>query len=195
MRLEIRKSEQENQLAEGCRKGDRKSQKAVYERYSGRMLSLCQRYIAQQDEAEDIMINAFMKIFKKIDQYKGDGSFEGWMRRIVVNDCLSHLRKSRNMYLESSIEKLDSEPDLQLLDDNLEVEDLMRLISELPIGYRTVFNLYAIEGYSHKEVAEALNIQEATSKSQLSRARVLLQKELKRMEEQVNIKKQSYEQQ
>ena len=157
------------------------------------MLSICLRYIAQRDEAEDIMISAFTKIFQKIDQYKGDGSFEGWMRRIVVNDCLSQLRKSRNMYLESSIEMLETEPDFHLLEDHLEVEDLMRLISDLPIGYRTVFNLYAIEGYSHKEVAEALNIQESTSKSQLSRARVLLQKELKRLEDQVNFKIRSYE--
>jgi RNA polymerase sigma-70 factor (ECF subfamily) len=129
-------------------------------------------------EAEDVLVTAFMKVFDKIDQFKSEGSFEGWIRRIVVNESLTHLRRNRSMYLETELEQADREPDYDRLSDHLETEDLLNIIQELPAGYRIVFNMYAIDGYSHKEIAEQLGISENTSKSQLSRARVYLQKKL-----------------
>jgi RNA polymerase sigma-70 factor (ECF subfamily) len=129
-------------------------------------------------EAEDILVTAFTKVFDRIGQFKGEGSFEGWIRRIMVNEALTYLRKSRAMYLETDLEQADREPDYDKLSDHLEAEDLMKMIQELPAGYRVVFNMYAIDGYSHKEIAAQLGISENTSKSQLSRARVYLQKKL-----------------
>jgi len=128
--------------------------------------------------AEDILITAFTKIFEKIEQFKSEGSFEGWIRRIVVNEALTYLRKNRSMYLETELDQVDYEPQYERLSDHLETEDLLRMIQELPTGYRIVFNLYAIDGFTHKEIAEQLGISENTSKSQLSRARTYLQKVL-----------------
>ena len=128
--------------------------------------------------AEDILITAFTKIFEKIEQFKSEGSFEGWIRRIVVNEALTYLRKNRSMYLETELDEVDYEPQYERLSDHLETEDLLRMIQELPTGYRIVFNLYAIDGFTHKEIAEQLGISENTSKSQLSRARTYLQKVL-----------------
>lgn len=127
-------------------------------------------------EAEDVLVTAFTKILERINQYKGEGSFEGWIRRVVVNEALTYLRRNRSMYIETELEAADRDPDYQHINDHLEAEDLMNMIQELPAGYRMVFNLYAIDGYSHKEIAEQLNISENTSKSQLSRARIFLQK-------------------
>lgn len=133
-------------------------------------------------EAEDVLVTAFTKIFDKIDQFKAEGSFEGWIRRIMVNEALSSIRKNKTMYLETDLEAADRQPDYDQLSDHLEAEDLVNLIQELPPGYRVVFNMYAIDGYSHKEIAEELGISENTSKSQLSRARVFLQKLLRNQE-------------
>lgn len=133
-------------------------------------------------EAEDILVTSFMKVFEKIGQFKHEGSFEGWMRRIVVNEALTSLRRNRSMYLETELEQAHYEHDYSALSDHLEAEDLMRMVKELPTGYRIVFNMYAIDGYSHKEIAESLGISENTSKSQLSRARTYLQKVLKEQE-------------
>ncbi len=129
-------------------------------------------------EAEDVLVKAFTKILDRIDQYKNEGSFEGWIRRVMVNESLSYLRKNKSMYVETDIEALDKEPNYEKLENHLEAQDLLNLISELPSGYRIVFNMYAIDGYSHKEIGEQLGINENTSKSQLSRARSVLQKKL-----------------
>lgn len=166
----------EQELIKGCLRRDRAAQKRLYDTFSSKMYGLCCRYIKDSMEAEDVLITAFTKIMDKIGQYKHEGSFEGWMRRIVVNESLTYLRRNRNMYLETELEAADYEPDYQSLSDSLEAEDLLKMISELPSGYRIVFNLYAIDGYSHKEIAEQLGISENTSKSQLSRARTYLQK-------------------
>lgn len=168
----------ENELIKGCLKRDRSAQKHLYETYSSKMYGLCYRYVKDSMEAEDILVTAFTKIFEKIDQFKNEGSFEGWIRRIVVNEALTHLRRNRSMYLETDLEQAEREPDYDQLGDHLEVEDLLKMIEELPTGYRIVFNLYAIDGYSHKEIASQLGISENTSKSQLSRARTYLQKML-----------------
>lgn len=172
----------EEALISGCRKQNRMAQQELYASYSGKMYSLCYRYLKSSMEAEDVLVAAFTKIFDKIDQFKGEGSFEGWIRRIVVNEALTWLRKNRSMYVETDLEKADYEPDYESASDHLEAEDLLRMIQQLPTGYQIVFNLYAIDGYSHKEIAEQLSISENTSKSQLSRARVYLQKLLAQQE-------------
>jgi len=166
----------EDELIKGCLSRDRSAQKRLYDTYSSKMYAICYRYVRDAAEAEDILIVAFTRIFEKINQFKSEGSFEGWIKRIMVNEALTHLRRNRSMYLETDLDQVDREPDYNKLQDRLEEDDLLKMIQELPTGYRIVFNLYAIEGYSHKEIANQLGISENTSKSQLSRARTYLQK-------------------
>lgn len=173
----------ENDLISGCRRGDGVSQKRLYELYSSKMYAVCYRYVRNHLEAEDILITAFTRIFEKINQFKGEGSFEGWLRRIVINESLSFLRKNQSMYLETNLDQADREINYDNLNHQLEAEDLMNIIKDLPDGYRVVFNMFAIDGYTHKEIAAHLGISENTSKSQLSRARVHLQKILAAFEE------------
>jgi RNA polymerase sigma factor (sigma-70 family) len=168
----------EDELINGCLRRDRSAQKQLYDTFSSKMYSICYRYVKDSMEAEDIMVTAFMKVFDKISQFKKEGSFEGWIRRIMVNEALGYLRRNRSMYLETELEQADREPDYNSLSDHLEAEDLIKMIQSLPTGYRIVFNLYAIDGYTHKEIGEQLGINENTSKSQLSRARTYLQKML-----------------
>jgi len=163
---------------EGCKKGDSTAQRKVFDHFSSKMYAVCCRYVKDKMEAEDVLVTAFTKVFQRISQFKSEGSFEGWIRRIVVNESLTWLRQHKHMQVETDIEAADYEPDYQILEDHLQAEDLMKLIDGLPAGYKVVFNLYAIEGYSHKEIADQLGINENTSKSQLSRARVYLQKQL-----------------
>jgi RNA polymerase sigma-70 factor (ECF subfamily) len=177
MRFQIYRA-QEVKLIERCKEHDPHAQEVVYQRFSGKMLALCYRYVKSQAEAEDVLVMAFTKVFERIDQFKGEGSFEGWIRKVTVNESLSHLRKTKNMYLETDLEAAEREPDFGRLETQLEAEDLMKMIDGLPTGYRIVFNMYAIDGYSHKEIADQLGISENTSKSQLSRARALLQRNL-----------------
>jgi RNA polymerase sigma factor (sigma-70 family) len=139
-------------LIKGCLKRDRSAQKQLYERYSPKMYSICYRYVKDRMLAEDILVSAFMKVFDKIDQFKNEGSFEGWVRRIIVNESLTNLRKTRSMYIETDLEEAEREPDYDQLSDHLEAEDLLKLIAQLPPGYGIVFNLYAIDGYSHKVI-------------------------------------------
>ncbi|HCM76075.1 MAG TPA: RNA polymerase subunit sigma-70 [Cytophagales bacterium] len=179
----------ETEWIEGCKRQDSNAQKHLYEQYSSKMYALCCRYIPSKMEAEDVLVTSFTKLFERIDQFKGEGSFEGWMRRIVVNESLSYLRRNKNMYLDTEIEAVDRSPDYAQLENHLEAEDLLKMVNDLPTGYRMVFNLYAIDGYSHKEIAEQLEISENTSKSQLSRARALLQKKLIELEKEALTKK------
>lgn len=183
MKVFIQKSTTEEKLIAGCKKQKGSAQKALFDKYSGKMLSICCRYINDNLEAEGTMVTAFVKIFERINQYSGEGSFEGWMRRIMVNESLMYLRKNKNMSLNIDIEEVYELPQFNRLEDHLEAADLMTLINQLPVGYRTVFNLYAIEGYSHKEIGEKLSVSENTSKSQLSRARSSLQKQLVELEQ------------
>jgi RNA polymerase sigma-70 factor (ECF subfamily) len=178
MSLGINKSHKLENIVKGCQEGNQQSQRELYERYSGLMYSICFRYVNDSSQAEDLMISGFMKIFKHIGQFKGLGSFEGWMKRIIVNDALAYIRKNKSLYLKVDVEQIDFEPDYQMLSNHLEAEDLLKLVEELPTGYKTIFNLYAIEGYTHKEIGEMLGISINTSKSQLSRARVILQQKL-----------------
>ncbi len=178
MKLQIQKSTLEIDIIKACKKQNAQAQRWLYDRFSPAMLGLCKRYVSGEMEAEDVMIRGFMKVFTKIDLYKGNGSLEGWIKRIMINESLGFIRKNKAMYLETDIEIADQEPNFDKLSTTLEAQDLLKMINELPSGYRTIFNLFAIEGYSHKEIGELLGISENTSKSQLSRARLHLQNKL-----------------
>ncbi len=179
-----RKSDDE--LIRGCVKRQAKSQRDLYDRFSPLMYSVCMRYLKDPEKAEEVMVTGFTKVFDKVDQFKFEGSFEGWVRRIMVNESLTYIRRNKFMDLEVDIEVADREPDLNHLENHLEAEDLMNMIQSLPVGYRTVFNMYAIEGYSHKEIAKELGVSENTSKSQLSRARAILKQHLLKTENYLN---------
>ncbi len=168
------------ELVRACGKGKAAAQKQLYEQYERPMMALCARYIPQQQEAEDVLMQGFVKVFQKIDSYKFEGSFEGWLRRVFVNECLMHLRKKT--HLTASLEQAEGQ--MATVSAVLEADELLALVQALPTGYRTVFNLYAIEGYSHQEIAQQLGISEGTSKSQLSKARQMLQSRLKTAEKQ-----------
>ena len=180
--LRINKSNTEQTLIEGCRKGKADAQRELYGRFAPKMMGVCMRYIHDREEAEHVMIGGMVKVYEKLVQFNEEGSFEGWIRRIMVNESLMYIRKNKNMSLEVEIEAVDYEPNYHVLEQTLEANDLMQLVGELPVGYRTVFNLYAIEGYNHKEIAQMLEINENTSKSQLSRARKYLQNRLEALQ-------------
>ncbi len=167
----------DEEIVEGCLKGNRLFQKALFDRYSPRILAICMRYTNNTDEAYDILQDTFIKVFEKIISYKNEGSFEGWLKRICVNTALDHIRRNKMDKFTDDVDsvqfKLSSS---QGTLDDLLAEDLMEILKSLPVGYRTVFNMYVIDGYSHKEIADHLNITESTSKSQFSRARAILQK-------------------
>ena len=170
-------------LVRECLSGSRLAQKEVYERLSSRMYSLCIRYVGDREVAKDVLHDGFIVLFSKLDTYKGEGSFEGWARRIFVNTALMSMRKSDILKYSEGLEsgeavKVTVSPTAI---SQLEAETLMRLVSQMPAGFRTVFNMYAIEGYSHQEIAKALDITEGGSRSQLSRARLWLQEKLQAM--------------
>lgn len=173
----------ETQLIAALKRGESRAHKVVYERFSGKMLAVCTRYCANRDDAEEVMIDGFMRVFEKIEQFREDGSFEGWIRRVMVTESLMFLRKNKQWRQEVSMDEVTIEPDYEWADTTVHENDLLRLVNQLPDGYRTVFNLYAIEGYTHAEIAAMLTISEGTSKSQLSRARTMLQTNLKKLEQ------------
>ncbi len=156
----------EKELIKGCLKQDRKAQQMLYEQLSPRMLSVCKRYVKSTQNAEDVMVEAFFKVFTKIEQYGDKGSFEGWVRKIMVNESLMFLRKRKPT--ENAFEPRESDAQQTLnIQDDLEARDILKLLNQLPNGYRTIFNLYVIEGFKHREIAEKLSISINTSKSQL----------------------------
>lgn len=165
----------EKKLIESCLKGDRKSQKILFDRFAGKMFALCKRYARNLQESEDMLQEAFVKVFNSLDKFGFKGSFEGWIRRIVVNTCLRYLEKDKIIFEDIDIVEYSSSNVIQSSAiENLAEEELLKIIALLPDGYKMVFNLYVIEGYSHKEIAELLNIGESTSRSQLVKARKLL---------------------
>ena len=176
------KSLSEQQTISQCKKGDRAAQKALYDRLSSRMFPVCLRYMGNREAAEDVLQEGFISLFSKLDSYSGEGSFEGWARKVFVNTALMTLRKNDVMRKSEDIEtawSVSSEDPGAL--HNISYKELMGLIAGLPPGFRTVFNMFLIEGYSHKEISEALGITEATSRSQLQRARVMLQNKIKNL--------------
>ena len=168
----------EQQLIVSCRKQDRKAQKILYDRYSPAMMGVCRRYVKNREDAEDIIVEAFFKVFTNLKQFKGSGSFEGWIRRIVVNEALMFLRKRHNFNMSIELDQVQI-PTKMVVEDKLAAGDIMELLATLPTGYRTIFNLYVIEGYKHREIAEILGISINTSKSQLILAKKKLQTLLK----------------
>lgn len=166
----------DEQLIEGCVKGDRVAQKKLYEKYAGKMMGVCLRYADSQDDATDILQDGFIKVFDKLSSYEQKGSFEGWIRRIVVNTALDHLRKNKHMRFSVDIDEAEYLTPSSNDDgfSRLATEDLLKILQKIPSGYRAVFNMYVIEGYSHKEIADELDISVNTSKSQFSRAKAFL---------------------
>lgn len=161
----------EYDLIQGCLRGSAQNQRQLYEQFAGKMYAVCLRYARTPSDAADILQEGFVKVFTKLNQFQFQGSFEGWVRRIMVNTALRAYQRQRFEHESSGFEQLPESP---VDPDALAVlseEELLRLISRLPDGYRVVFNLVAIEGYSHAEVAESLGIQESTSRSQLTKAR------------------------
>jgi len=170
----------EQELIDLCIKGDRIAQRALYDRLASRMLSLCLRYVGDRTTAEDIMQEGFVTLFTRLDSFKGHGSFEGWARRIFVNTALMYLRKKDALKMSDDIDAARNlSTDMASQMEDIGYLELMKLITSLPAGFRTVFNMYVIEGYSHKEIAEMLDISEITSRSQLSRARTWLQNKIR----------------
>lgn len=170
-------------LIESCIKGDRAAQKVIYDRLAPRMFPVCIRYVGDRELAQDILQDGFVTLFTRLDTYKGEGSFEGWARKIFVTTALMELRKKDALKMSEDLETvkgMKTETTTQL--QNIGYKDLMKVITQLPTGFRTVFNMYAIEGYSHKEIGEILGISETTSRTQLSRARIWLQNKLKEIE-------------
>jgi len=179
MELKTRTTD-EQQLISKCRDGKPWAQKAIYELYAPAMLSVCFRYVSDMETAKDLLQDGFVKLFTKIDSYSGMGAFAGWVRRIFVTTALEYLRQTNALKLSSSIDDFEyqiEDTEASVL-DKISADDVMVCISKLSEGYRTVFNLYVIEGYSHAEIAEMLNINEVTSRSQFMRARKILQKSI-----------------
>jgi RNA polymerase sigma-70 factor (ECF subfamily) len=164
------------QLIHDCKKGERKAQEQLYQLYSSKLFSVCLKYSPSKAEAEDNLQDSFLTIFNKIGQYKFKGSFEGWLRKIAVNTVLQKYRKTS--VFDMVTDEIEGEVTVTVEEDSISLEYLLSLIQELPDRYRLTFNLYVLDGYSHKEIAQMLNISEGTSKSNLARARVILKKRI-----------------
>lgn len=163
-----------NDLVKACKKEDPQAQKILYKQYSPVLFAICRRYLARFEDAEDVLVEAFIKIFNQIHQYNNLGSFEGWMKKIVVNECLMFLRRHTPEITEMDIHPVPLSEELPA-DAALAGRDILKLIDSLPSGYRTVFNLYVVEGYKHREIAALLGISINTSKSQLILAKKRMQ--------------------
>lgn len=170
----------ENEIIDGCIKNNRAMQKVLYDKYASKFYALCLRYVHDKAEADDILQEGFLKIFTNIHQFSREHSIEAWMRRIIVNTALTHYKKNVKHYYQKEIDEV-KEIDIESFDveeAEFTQEELLKIIQNIAEGYRVVFNLYAIEGYKHKEIADMLGIDEATSKSQFHRARKIIQERL-----------------
>lgn len=169
----------DSELVSSCLKGNPLAQKQFFDRFARQMLGVCYRYVQNINEAEDVLQDGFVKAFKYMKNFRNEGSLEGWLRRIMVTTALNHLKKERHIRVEqeitSSINELSSDTDAL---QRMENEEVIKMIQGLSTGYRTILNLYAIEGYSHKEIGEMLNISESTSRSQYTRAKQLLKQRI-----------------
>ena len=169
-----------NQLIQKASKNNREAQHVLFETHAPKMLSVCRYYVKDVQKAEEVMLNGFFKAFTNLESFRNEGSFEGWLRRIMVRESISFLRCQKQ--IEFSIEDVEPSADYSnSMETNLEVNDIQQLIDDLPEGYKMVFVMYAIEGYKHHEIAEMLNITEGTSKSQLFKARQWLQQKIKEL--------------
>lgn len=172
--LKVIKLNNDNQLIKQSLQKNRKAQKLLYDKYSPKMLGLCAYYVKDLHQSEEVMLSGFFKVFTKLNQFSNQGSFEGWIRKIMVFECISYLRKKNQLIFTDEIENYESmvENEVEL---TIAVEELQNYINELPKGCKVVFNMYVIEGYKHAEIAELLNVTVGTTKTQLSRARKALQ--------------------
>lgn len=168
----------EAELINGCKKNDALCQRLLFEQYSARLMALCLRYACDRPEAEDMLQESFIRIYSYIRQYKAEGSFEGWIKKIVIHCAIRYAKKRRSKLTEPAENAIQQIPGQDFIIPNLTETELLKLISILPDGYRLVFNLYAIEGYSHDEIAEMLGIAATTSRSQLLKARRVLQEQI-----------------
>ncbi len=167
----------DEQIVKGCIEKNAIAQKHLYEKFARKMMGVCLRYCDSTEEAEDVVQMAFISIFENIEAFKGTGSLEGWIRKIMVNTALTNIRKNKRLKQNVDLDSVEFMlPASGHIYESFAAKDLLRIIQTLPAGFRTVFNLYAIEGYSHKEIGEMLDISEGTSKSQYSRAKAYLQK-------------------
>ena len=171
----------EKQLIKACINNDSKAQRLLYEKYDARFFAVCKRYFTDIQQAEDALVKGFLKIFQNLENYSFEGSFEGWMRRIMINECLMELRKNKVFHLNVD-DYSSSISSNQEASQQIEEDDVMKLLDYLPEGCRLVFTLYVIEGYKHKEIAESLGITEGTSKSQLNLAKTKLKEKKKKNE-------------
>lgn len=165
-------------IVAACQKNDRKAQRDLYDLFSKKFFVICLRYASDYSSAEDMLQEGFIKLYAKIGKYNDSGSFAGWASRVISNNCIDIIRKKNNLYAISDYQENSLETYTINALDKLIGEDIIKVIQTLPKGYKTVFNMYVIEGYTHKEIGEKLNISAGTSKSQLNRARKLLQKKL-----------------
>ncbi|MBB78694.1 MAG: RNA polymerase subunit sigma-70 [Crocinitomicaceae bacterium] len=168
---------EEAKLIKKCIKGDIKAQRALFNRFAPKMFGVCLRYAKDKNTAEDVLQEGFVKVFFNIEKFKG-GSLEGWIRKIMVNTSLDEIRKNTKFKNNVNIEKVKQEENKNYILEGLIAQDILNIINKMPSGYKVVFNLFAIEGYSHKEIGEKLGISESTSKSQYFRARNFLQKKI-----------------
>ena len=172
-------SMEEQELADGCRRGDNKARRELYERYAGRMLALCQRYVGSREEAEDLLHDGFLKLYSSFDKFtwRGEGSLRAWIERVMTNIALQYLRRTDVLSQSAALDTLPlesyDEPEVETA-EQIPQRVLLKFVSELPAGYRTVFNLYVFENKSHKEIAQMLGINEKSSASQLARAKAAL---------------------
>lgn len=166
----------ESDLIKGCIDGDRQMQKMLYQIYSSKMYGVCLRYSENVDDANDILQEGFIKVYKNINKFRSEGSFEGWIRRIFINTSIEHFRKKIKFNNISEVQENTIEDESINVLNSLSAKDIIKAIDQLSPGYKTVFNMHVIEGYSHKEIAEILEITEGTSKSQLARAKGILKK-------------------
>lgn len=176
----------DKKIIEGCIAGNRKAQKFLFDKYKALMYGVCLRYCKSKDEAEDVLMEAFMTVLSQIHSYRGEGSVDQWIRKIVVNTAINNYRKNLKHYFHLDIDnvnetEIDEETNFKI-EDKHSVEAIMTAIQQMPDGYRLVLNLYIVEGYKHKEIAEMLNITVGTSKSQLSKARKVIQDKLSKKE-------------
>lgn len=172
----------EYELIRACRRNDRQAQEALYGLYSRRMFFVCLRYSRHRQEAEDLMQEGFIRVFTRLNDFRMEGSLEGWVRRIMIRTCINHVRKKSVNHEVLGTDDLPDHSVAPMVISELGREELLRLVQELPDGYRAVFNLYAIDGYDHREIAEMMGYGESTSRSQLAKARRMLQRRMEEME-------------
>lgn len=176
----------EKKLIEKAAQGDRKAQRRLYDKHAGKMLSVCRQYISPIETAEEIMLNGFFKVFTKLETFQHEGSFEGWVRRIMIRECLNSLRKNDPFKWSGEVDENLSE-EVEEAPEDVPLDQIQQCIDSLPYGYKSVFVMYAIDGLKHREIAMMLEISENTSKTQFRKARLMLQEQL------IELKKKRYE--